>query len=144
MGSNYLSHKVIFLALLLTHTATWTTPADDAIDGEYFHRTRQCDGTLNPTDCISTEEGFSVKRRNANTYYLYARTHNGSIFHSCTYQGLATMKNGKLLSGRRGFCEVTVSFRGGEAFLSSEGEGCRDFCSANASLAASNLRKKSR
>ncbi|MES2879161.1 MAG: hypothetical protein V4713_12120 [Pseudomonadota bacterium] len=112
------------------------------IEGEYTHRLRQCEGTINPTDCITSAEGIEIKKRSSNSYYLYVRTRTGSIFHSCEYVAIAKRKGNQLISGRKDYCNVNVSFEDGVASVSSYGEGCRDFCSAQASLLASNLTKK--
>jgi hypothetical protein len=99
---------------------------------------------ISPTDCITSEQGISIKRRSTDTYYLFATTRSGSIFHFCEYSTVAKLRDGKLVSGAKDFCEVTVFFKDEEAFLSSEGHGCQSFCSAQASLRASNLKKKFR
>jgi hypothetical protein len=112
------------------------------MEGKYTHRLRQCEGTINPTDCIISEEGIEIKKRSPNSYYLYVRTRTGSIFHSCEYSAVARRKGNQLISGSKNYCEVTVSFEDGTASISSFGEGCWNFCSAQASLSASNLTRK--
>ena len=112
--------------------------------GEFTHQVRQCEGTLRPDNCVLTEEGISIKRRGPGTYYVYARTRTGSIYHSCEYTAIAKARGDTLVSGGKSSCEVIISFKNGEAFMSSEGSTFRDFCSAQASLYASHLKRRTR
>jgi hypothetical protein len=112
------------------------------IEGAYTHLLRQCEVTISPRNCITSEEGIEIKKRHSNSYYVYVRTRTGSIFHSCEYVAIAKQKGNQLISGRRDYCEVTVSIEDGAASVSSYGEGCRDFCSAQASPSASKLTRK--
>lgn len=130
----------IVLAMLTISASS--ASQEKSIDGEYVHRFRQCEGTLNPVNCVTSEEGIKIERRNSNSFFLYARTRSGSIFHSCEYVAVAYWRENGLVAGDKQFCEVTVSFQNGAAFLDSDGDGCRTFCSAQASLRASNLIKK--
>lgn len=113
-------------------------------NGEFTHQLRQCEGTLRPDNCVLTEEGVAIKRKGPGTYYVYARTRTGSIYHSCEYTAIAKARGETLISGTESSCKVTISFKNGEAFLSSEGSTCRDFCSAQASLHASHLKRRTR
>lgn len=113
------------------------------LEGEYTQRIRQCEGTTSQaTGCITSEEGIRLEKRDAGSYYLYVRTRTGSIFHSCEYTGIAKQRGTHLISGSTEYCEVTVSFEAEVVSVSSTGEGCRQFCSAQATLDASNLTKK--
>lgn len=115
----------------------------ESIVGEYIERIRQCEGTTSQaTNCISSEHGIKLAKRNSDAYYLYVRTRTGSIYHSCEYVGIAIHKGTQFISGNKEHCEVIVSLNAGVASVSSQGEGCREFCSAQASIFATNLTKK--
>jgi hypothetical protein len=119
---------------------------DVPIDGEYVRPSRNCFASASAPggwDCEAPlEEGVSIKKRNATSYYLFAKT-RGVNAHFCEYQAIARWTNNMLVAGKKDYCEVTVTFKDNDAFLSSEGDGCRDFCGARASLVAGNLKKKS-
>lgn len=139
--------RLRFLILVLPCVAVGFFPTKSfggLANGEFTHQLRQCEGTLRPDNCLLTEEGISIKRRGPGTYYVYARTRTGSIYHSCEYTAIAKMRSNTLVSGGKSSCEVTISFKNGEAFLSSEGSTCSDFCSAQASLHASHLKRNTR
>lgn len=135
---------IVLLAFwnLVAGSLGYDSPAE-SIDGEYTERIQQCEGTTSQaTNCITSEHGIRLKQRNSDSYYLYVRTRTGSIYHSCEYVGIAKQKDAQLISGDAGHCEVVVSLNAGVASVTSHGEGCRDFCSAQASILATNLTKK--
>ena len=142
MTFKVLSKIAVFGALGLTYVIPCGASLEEPLDGKYTYRFRQCEGTLNPTNCVMSEEGIEIKKRDSNSFFLYAKTRSGSIYHSCTYSAVAHWKEDRLVAGDKKFCEVTVSFKDGEATLRSEGDGCWEFCSAQASLSASNLKRK--
>jgi len=117
-------------------------PIDGPRDGEYSKPSNNCFASISGWDCEPPlEEGFSIKKRNKLSYYIYVKT-RGVNGHFCEYSGIARRSGNLLISGKRDYCAVTISFGGNGADLTSEGEGCRDFCGARASLDARELKRK--
>jgi hypothetical protein len=117
--------------------------AADNIDGEYAKRAKTCYKSVsapNGLECEAIEEGIAIKRRDGDSFYLHAKTW-GASGHSCTYAGIATWKQNRLVAVEEN-CVVMVGFDKGRAVLTSEGTGCDRYCGARARIYAEDLKKK--
>ncbi|WP_128083134.1 hypothetical protein [Collimonas arenae] len=102
-----------------------------------------------PIDCFENstsrhvchvEQGLNIKRRNESSYYLWIHT-EGNYNHFCSFQGIAQIKKGLLVSNGDN-CKVSVEIKGRDASVGSAGEGCANYCGANVELVIDGLKKK--
>lgn len=137
-----------FASSFVSISCAFADTPETVIDGEYAKSVPNCFVSKSAPDgwnCEpALEEGIAIKRRNKSSYYLFAKT-RGANGHSCEYQAIARWKEDRLVAGNaEESCQVTVTFKDNEAFLSSAGEGCWRFCGARATLDVGNLKKKTR
>jgi hypothetical protein len=137
--------KLLLVSVVAVAAAFATTAngATDSIDGEYAKPFVPCFPTISGLDCSAPpiEEGVAIKARGGDRYYIWVKTRdiNG---HFCEYTAIANRKDKRLISGSKSYCQVTIVLEHDVATLSSEGEGCRDFCGYRGSLNANSLKRK--